>query len=434
MTKAELQKSLEELDSAIFQNDQKSMEIILQKYDLNKILSNESISTARFMKKSSLVMFLCTLAIHNHINEEEAAYWLDIYQSIARKKNTDYIDRLNEKNIIKLAISILTYKIKQTDININEIEASNREYTHAIEILIDNGKSGIAKNLINNLRMKVENSNWQTIINSISKRYPEVVLNNFEERMYSPVFFEIIITGINLENFLERCINSIAVQDYPLYRIHILSDDDPECKIGNADQIKKKFNLNECPVLYCSKFRQGKASIIYEHFHKFEFKDDSVAIILDGDDMFYRKTALTIIANTYAKDSPDVCWSTYIRSDRRLGHSAPLINGFNHRKQGWRSSHCFTFKANLLKKIPREYILGENGEPVMQACDIALALPLLDIAKKTSFIPEALYYYEVSNPQSHHNQEDGVGIESQRQKETAKFLFSKNPLSLNNNQ
>jgi hypothetical protein len=146
--------------------------------------------------------------------------------------------------------------------------------------------------------------------------------------------------------------------------------------------------------------------------------------------MFYKKTALTIIANTYAKESPDVCWSTYIRSDRRLGHSAPLINGFDHRKQGWRSSHCFTFIANLLKKVPRDYILDENGEPVMQACDIALALPLLDIAKKTSFIPEALYYYEISNPQSHHNQEDGAGLESKRQRETAKYLFSMKPLKV----
>ena len=83
-----------------------------------------------------------------------------------------------------------------------------------------------------------------------------------------------------------------------------------------------------------------------------------------------------------------------------------------------------------MKKVPREYILDKNGRPVMQACDIALALPILDISKRCSFIPKILYRYTSNNPESHHNQHDGVGLSSKRQQATASALYKMSPLRL----
>jgi hypothetical protein len=85
----------------------------------------------------------------------------------------------------------------------------------------------------------------------------------------------------------------------------------------------------------------------------------------------------------------------------------------------------------LLQKVPKDYICDSDGNPVMQACDIAIALPILDISSKTYFIPEVLYLYNVGNPESHHNQIDGFGLSSKRQNETAKYLYSKKQLLIN---
>lgn len=241
-------------------------------------------------------------------------------------------------------------------------------------------------------------------------------------------FFEIIVTGLRLGDFFEECLASIEMQSYEAYRVHLLSDMDPENSIDAAFQSSRAYQFSSEPVVKAVSTRVGKAAIIYEHLIDFEFGENSVIVILDGDDRFASAEALKVFAEKYQSENPDACWSTYIRSDGFLGHSAPLIKGFDHRRQGWKSSHCFTFRASLIKQIPREYILDEFGNPVMQACDVALALPILDLAQRTSFIPEALYYYEVSNPESHHNQHDGVGLTSKRQMETARYLYCKTPL------
>jgi hypothetical protein len=240
--------------------------------------------------------------------------------------------------------------------------------------------------------------------------------------------FEIIVSGLELAKIVDECISSIADQTYRNFRVHLLSDNDPGESSLQPELIKKCYRLPTMPIIKVNSTRIGKAAIIYEHLTTFDFEPHSIAVILDGDDRFATKAALTKFASVYSLEKPDVCWSTYIRSDGVLGHSAPLIRGIPHRKQGWRSSHCFTFRANLIKRVPRSYILDEAGIPVMQACDLALALPILDLAEKTSFIPEALYYYTVDNPHSHHNQPDGMGLTSTRQIETAQYLYAKIPL------
>lgn len=240
--------------------------------------------------------------------------------------------------------------------------------------------------------------------------------------------FEIVVTGLQLVNMLDGCLNSIGEQTYRNFRVHLLSDDDTVELSLDPAIIKKRYRLPSMPIVKVSPIRIGKAALIYDHLRPFDFQPNSVVVILDGDDRFAKETALIQFAAVYSSENPDACWSTYIRSDGVLGHSAPLIRDIPHRKQGWRSSHCFTFRANLIKRVPRSYILDESGKPVMQACDLALALPILDIATRTSFIPEALYYYTVTNPQSHHNQPDGMGLTSTRQMVTGQYLYGKVPL------
>ena len=86
MTETELQQTLEILDTALVQNNKKNLDAILNKCELKTLISSRSISLARLMKKNISLIFLCTLAVNNDINKEEATFWLAVYQSITAKK------------------------------------------------------------------------------------------------------------------------------------------------------------------------------------------------------------------------------------------------------------------------------------------------------------------------------------------------------------
>lgn len=431
MLQNHLDNILNQLDKAIKTQNRTELEGVLQNCDINELLAQTTISLARKKQQHSIVIFLCSLAIDNYVEVEKAKYWLSIYQTIINNKENNYINSLNPQNIVRTILDDIINSGNDDVLNISHCKYNANEIMDGVEILIDNNQKSKAVKLLNSIDKKnIGDEQWSKNLKRLSIRYPDF-LQTYDYKSVNeipPPFFEIIISGINLDKHLERCLKSINLQDYRHYRVHILSDDDPTSKIGDSLRIKEMYRMKNNPIVFCSKNRRGKADLIHAHFQNFFFNDNSIALILDGDDMLYRKSALCTIAKTYIRERPDACWSTYLRSDNILGHSAPLIKGYHHRQQGWKSSHCFTFKAKLLQNVPKEYICDSEGLPVMQACDIALALPILDISQKTSFIPEALYLYEVSNPQSHHNQSDGIGLSSKRQIETANYLFAKTPL------
>ena len=240
--------------------------------------------------------------------------------------------------------------------------------------------------------------------------------------------FHIIVSGLNIFRHVFRCLKSIRSQSYQNYTVHLLSDAHDTALEINPKTIKNRLNFQKNIELHLSKDRQGKANLVFDYLKSKRFNNNSVTVMLDSDDRFYKETALETFAEAYNNFSPDVCWSTYIGSNGKLGHCAPIIKDLSHRLQGWKSSHCFTYRSKLIEKVPKSFILNDNGEPFMEACDIALALPILDIAENKLFIPEILYEYTVTNPESHHNQEDGIRLSSARQKKSRDILYAKDPL------
>ena len=63
------------------------------------------------------------------------------------------------------------------------------------------------------------------------------------------------------------------------------------------------------------------------------------------------------------------------------------------------TSHLKTFKYHLFKKINRTDLLDNNGKHFTMAGDLALMLPMLEMAAfKSKFISDILYVYNRSNP------------------------------------
>jgi hypothetical protein len=67
----------------------------------------------------------------------------------------------------------------------------------------------------------------------------------------------------------------------------------------------------------------------------------------------------------------------------------------------------------------------------MAACDIALALPILDQTRRYEFIPVNAHRYTATNPYSHHNLDpQSRGLNSTAQQRSAQEAFNKPPLPL----
>ncbi|MGZ9721254.1 glycosyltransferase family 2 protein [Rhizobium miluonense] len=173
----------------------------------------------------------------------------------------------------------------------------------------------------------------------------------------------------------------------------------------------------------------GKSRNAWEHLRPRTGMAEFIAV-LDGDDQLIMPTILERMSRSYASGQ-DVVWTNFITDGGGLGGNGALDPNLSPRRQGWKTSHFFSFRASLLDNVPAGYFQDNNGHWFMAACDIALALPILDQTRRYEFIPVNAHCYTASNPYSHHNLDpQSRGLNSTSQQRSAQDAFSKPPLPL----
>lgn len=148
--------------------------------------------------------------------------------------------------------------------------------------------------------------------------------------------------------------------------------------------------------------RKGALANQYEAIHL--CKDDEVIITLDGDDWFAHRDVLARINREYQEHDAWLTYGNYISFPwARNGICAPIDQAVHvtraYRKAPWVTSHTRTYYAWLFKKIKKEDV-QENGDFLGVSCDIALMLPMLEMAgaDHIRFIPDITYIYNVATP------------------------------------
>ena len=171
----------------------------------------------------------------------------------------------------------------------------------------------------------------------------------------------------------------------------------------------------------------GKARNVWEHLRP-RTSEAAFVAVLDGDDQLVEPEILRRMAALY-RDGRDVVWTNYVTDRRSVGGNGSLDPGRPPREQGWKTSHFFSFRAKLLDGIPEHYFQDSLGKWLPAACDMALAVPVLDQTRRYEFLPVKAYRYTATNPWSHHNQDpQAQGLNSRRQRECAREVYAKTPL------
>jgi Glycosyl transferase family 2 len=236
----------------------------------------------------------------------------------------------------------------------------------------------------------------------------------------------IYMTARDCEMYVAATLASLARQTHD--ELHVLFIDDASTDATGA--IARRHLEDLFPsrhTLVRNDSAWGKARNAHTHLREQAPRADFIAV-LDGDDRLVAPDILARMAAEYAAGQ-DVVWTNFVTDRGGRGGNGPLDPNKPPRGQGWRTSHFFSFRAELLANVDESYFRREDGGWLPAACDFALAYPILDQTRRYRYLAEQAYCYTSSNPRSHHNVDpNATGLSSALQIACAKEVLLKAPL------
>lgn len=211
----------------------------------------------------------------------------------------------------------------------------------------------------------------------------------------------------------ERCIRSLAEQDYADFEVILIDDastdaasnfhpDDPRMRVIRRDrQMGLAANLHDVLLHACHA--------------------DDVVVCVDGDDWLVGTDVLSYVDEIYRKHDCWVSFGQFEFENGDYGFSQPFSSeeDFATLREYFRTSHLRTFRAGLFERIAEqdpEYacLKKRDGEWLDSAVDVALMCPLLELAgfSRARFVDRVLYHYNGEGPNHTHNERRQSQVES----------------------
>jgi FkbM family methyltransferase len=228
-----------------------------------------------------------------------------------------------------------------------------------------------------------------------------------EPKSGSEQHISIVSPFYNAADYIEKCILSVASQDYNNYT-HWLIDD---ASTDNSYEIAKN-TIDSLPEKLRDKFilkknyvNQGAVRNQIETIRA--LKGDDIIMLLDGDDwLFHDNDILDFYNNQYADGAEYTygsCWS--------LADNIPLVaqpypqevldsRKFREHKFNWGIpyTHLRTFRKNLLDNLNNQVFKDENGEWFRAGGDVATFYNIIEQAKDIRTVSRIVYVYNDMNP------------------------------------
>ena len=217
------------------------------------------------------------------------------------------------------------------------------------------------------------------------------------------LFFNIIVPLFNAEKYIEKCLNSLVKQSYKKFQVKVVDDCSSDSSYEIASSICKE---NKNFKIFKNPRRIGALHNICNLIN-LNIKEPSktVDIVVDGDDYLYSGDVLNLVKEKYIQTNCLITYGSHISSKGVQGKKYPrLIREFNlFRKYFWYGSHLRTFRHDLWLALKQPDLIDKNNEYYSVAWDLAMMLPMLEMAgNRQEFMSEILYVYNDNNPISDH--------------------------------
>ena len=217
------------------------------------------------------------------------------------------------------------------------------------------------------------------------------------------LLFNIVVPLFNAEKYIEKCLLSIINQSHERFQVQVVDDCSSDSSYNIASSICKD---NKNLKIFRNTRRIGALHNINNLLSK-KIKEPTktVNLLIDGDDYLYSSDVLNILEAKYLQTNCLITYGSYISSKGVKGKKYPrLIREFNlFRKYFWYASHLRTFRHDLWMALDPQDLLNKNQEYFSVAWDLAIMLPMLEMAgNRQEFISDVLYAYNEDNPISDH--------------------------------
>lgn len=206
----------------------------------------------------------------------------------------------------------------------------------------------------------------------------------------------VVITAYNVERFLPKLLDSLAGQTESDWRVVFVDDASTDSTFTRLSELLEQYQVSNRFTLIRNNERQYKARNIYNVLRRFGGIND-IVVLHDGDDWLCDAHSLERLRLEHEKGW-EVVWSDWRGSDGTSGNSYHLNPWLPPRVQPWVSSHLFSFRKSLFDAVEAIDLQNITGEWVREACDRAIAWPLLEQTIRRKHIREVLYIYNRHNP------------------------------------
>jgi len=210
--------------------------------------------------------------------------------------------------------------------------------------------------------------------------------------------FSVVIPSYNCEEWVEKNLGSVLGQSYDNYTIYYVDD----CSTDKTVDIVSSFKSDKI-VTFFNSFNKGKMEnleIVNE-----SLPEDTITVILDGDDWFYNKEVLGFLNQIYQDSNVWMTNGSYVIEPHGFVVKPRLNNDYwsgNIRQKSWEFSHLGTFKKKLYDRIKKKHLMNSSGLYWATTSDQAIMWPMAEMAgpEHHRSINEVLYCYNRKNPLS----------------------------------
>jgi len=211
----------------------------------------------------------------------------------------------------------------------------------------------------------------------------------------------------NAANYIEKCIRSVAQQDYDNYQHWLIDDasDDDGSQVAREtiqslpQRIRPRFKLTSNPV---------RAGAIVNQLRAFKkLQPDCIVMLLDGDDWLVNNNTVFDMYNDLYHNGVDFTYgSMWSEADQipLIAQQYPqsVINNKQYSKISfpWKIpyTHLRTFNSNLTKNLDHNAFKKPFGEWMMAGADNPLFYQLIEKASNPVAVKEIVCHYNDLNP------------------------------------
>ena len=222
---------------------------------------------------------------------------------------------------------------------------------------------------------------------------------------------KIITPTFNADNYIEKCISSVASQCYDNYHMYIINDNSTDLTLEVASNFIAVLppDLQDKFTIISNEENIGALANQVTTITTCTNPDD-IVVLLDGDDWLANDPdVFSFINRTYNEEVLFTYGSCHSLVDNLdlIAQPYPIevIKNKTYRKHlftwGMPYTHLRTFKKSLFDKVSPEVYLDENGRYWRAGGDNALFYPLIekcDSPNQIKAIQRILYIYNDTNP------------------------------------